>query len=297
MCLFTAEIPAARALLDESLAICRDIGEESVELEARAVQLLICQFVGEVGVGDEAEALRTLAQRAGHTFEEVRMLEILARVAANSGAYVEASARLTEAAGLARASGDHWSLARVLAVYGDVERSAGNHFRAGRLYLESQALFAELSLADDPSLDHNLGYVALAAGEPAQAAACFTRAMARFRRSGDRRGAAECVIGLAAVRASAGHLRDAARLFGAGVAALEALGSALFPANLTDYERWVAVARAGLDSDTYGAAWAEGRALSLEQAVAHAADAAAWIGQGRDTQQSYSGTTTRKHRY
>ncbi len=37
-----------------------------------------------------------------------------------------------------------------------------------------------------------------------------------------------------------------------------------------DYERWLATARARFDPASFAAAWAEGEAMSLEQAVAYA---------------------------
>jgi DNA-binding NarL/FixJ family response regulator len=67
---------------------------------------------------------------------------------------------------------------------------------------------------------------------------------------------------------------DGGRLFGAGEAALEALGWRLWPANRFDYERWLARARSSRVSAEFDRARAEGRALSLE-------DAAAWILEGR----------------
>src|SRR5262249_44179004 len=50
----------------------------------------------------------------------------------------------------------------------------------------------------------------------------------------------------------------------------EALGTRLWPANRADYERWLAVARAGVSGAAFAASWQEGRALPLEQAVAGA---------------------------
>jgi hypothetical protein len=45
---------------------------------------------------------------------------------------------------------------------------------------------------------------------------------------------------------------------------------AIFPSHRIDRERWIDVARAGLGEAAFAAAWAEGRALSLEEAVAFA---------------------------
>jgi hypothetical protein len=57
-----------------------------------------------------------------------------------------------------------------------------------------------------------------------------------------------------------------ARLFGAGEALRDASGGVLWSEERPSYERCVATARAGLGEEAFAAAWAEGRALSLDQA-------------------------------
>ena len=158
---------------------------------------------------------------------------------------------------------------------GDIERARGAHPRAGELYVESLGLFANLGLGAQPSLVHNLGYVALAAGDRVEAAARFAEALRQFRRRGEQRGTAECLIGLGAVAAAEGRAADAGRLFGAGDAALAALGMQLWPSNGPDYARWRAVARSGRAAARFDRGWTEGRTLSLEQAIARALECTA----------------------
>ena len=71
----------------------------------------------------------------------------------------------------------------------------------------------------------------------------------------------------------------AARIFGAGLAQRQAERANLawdWPNGArVDYERDVAACRAELDDATFAAAWAAGRALPLEQAIAEALQAAA----------------------
>jgi molybdopterin-guanine dinucleotide biosynthesis protein len=58
------------------------------------------------------------------------------------------------------------------------------------------------------------------------------------------------------------------------VAAAEALrelmGRSLTPAQLAAHDRDVATARKRLDPESFAAAWAEGRTMTLEQAIAYA---------------------------
>jgi hypothetical protein len=66
--------------------------------------------------------------------------------------------------------------------------------------------------------------------------------------------------------------RRAARLLGAMEAALERLGAFHQPTDLAEMDRIISTVRArwGGDTDAFRAAWAEGRRMTLEQAVAYA---------------------------
>ena len=61
-----------------------------------------------------------------------------------------------------------------------------------------------------------------------------------------------------------------ARLAGVATALRRSLGSALPPVDREGHERYLAAARAHLDEAAWEAAWAEGRAMPLEQAIAYA---------------------------
>ena len=68
----------------------------------------------------------------------------------------------------------------------------------------------------------------------------------------------------------AGQLEQAARLGGASEALREANDIVIPPIDRAPYEGSVAAVRSQLDEATFAAAWAEGRAMTLEQAVAYA---------------------------
>jgi hypothetical protein len=89
---------------------------------------------------------------------------------------------------------------------------------------------------------------------------------------GNRREIAPSLVGLAAVAAAEGEPERAARLLGAAQGLLDALGAAMRPIDCTLRERTDAAARADLPASTFEAAWSEGRAMALEQAVAYALD-------------------------
>lgn len=68
-----------------------------------------------------------------------------------------------------------------------------------------------------------------------------------------------------------GDLLQAARLLGAGAATREALSFPLESDAKAQHERTAAAVRAALGEDSYAAAWEEGRAMTLEQAIDSAA--------------------------
>ena len=265
----SGNLSAVRRWVEEYLEIGETLGDDELVLGGFGLLGLLRDF----GISLEGkpvlspEELQVWARRIGHTWGECRGLEALARDALRTGNLEAAGAHLAEAVRLARGVGDTWSLAMALNQLSDVERVRGVYPRAGTLYDESLALFAQLGLGPQPNLVHNLGYVALAAGEYAGASARFAEALTQFRRLGESRGAAECLMGFGAVAAAEGRAADAAQLFGAGEAVLEASGAGVWPANRADCERWEDRARRKLSPAAFERARIEGRSLSLEHAT------------------------------
>jgi hypothetical protein len=104
-----------------------------------------------------------------------------------------------------------------------------------------------------------------------EAACSFYRESLKVRYElGDRPGMATCLEGLAAVAAGQARAEEAARWWGAAQALREAADALVSSADADDYERTVAASCASLGETAFDAAWAEGRAMSLEDAVQYA---------------------------
>ncbi len=74
--------------------------------------------------------------------------------------------------------------------------------------------------------------------------------------------------GLAALEAGQGEPRQAVRLWGAAEALREAIGAPMHPVHCASYEQAITLARAKLGEQALGHAWAEGRSMTPEQALA-----------------------------
>jgi non-specific serine/threonine protein kinase len=266
------DLQEAQRLNEECLAIGSALADGELLLAGRGIAQLLTEFgIGVGGVAEQPEEdLLAEARRIGMRWGERRALEALARRALRRDDLSAAGTHLRDAVESARQDGDGWSLAIALNALGDVERAGGTARRARPHYEESMAVFADLGLGEQPSLAHNLGYVEFAAGDPARAAAHFRQALGQFCRLGERRGMAECLIGLGVVAVAERQLEDAGRLVGAGEAALAALGMRLWPPNRLEVDRSLARAKSSRSGGVFAAARAEGCVLPLERAVASA---------------------------
>ncbi|HEY3059594.1 MAG TPA: helix-turn-helix domain-containing protein, partial [Chloroflexota bacterium] len=283
----SGDLRAVGHWIEECLALGEMLDDDELVQSAYGFAVMAREFgMQPEGMPDvPLEEVIALSRRGGYTWGECRGLEALARRALRAGDLDTAIARLNEAVQLARQTGDLFSLAMDLVALGDVERARGAHKRAGTRYEESLAHLAALGLGAQPTLVHNLGYVALASGDSALAGANFAEALGHFRRLGVERGMAECLIGFGAVAAGEGRAADAARLFGAGETALEALGTQIWPANRPDYERSVAQARRRLGARAFDRVKSEGALLGIEEATALALARSTPVGSGpRPTQ-------------
>jgi hypothetical protein len=119
----------------------------------------------------------------------------------------------------------------------------------------------------------NLGLVWHEQGDAGRAAALLAESLALPHKGGPSMcSVLQALEGVAGVAGAQGQPARAARLFGATDALRGALGIPVRPADRRRYDRDVSAVRAALGDETFAAAWAAGRALSLEQAIAEATD-------------------------
>ncbi len=185
--------------------------------------------------------------------------------------YESAKALLQESEALFRQTDNTMGLAEALNVLGEVARIQGNYAEAESYYEEGQTLL-RLNMNNMLAawLLHNLGHVALHRNDTARAARLFQQSFSLGQRIGFKPVMIPCPAGLAAVWAARGQAVRAAQLFGAADALLQAAHSHLDPADRMAYEHNLAATQACLDPNIFTAAWAEGRAMTMEEAVAYA---------------------------
>jgi predicted ATPase/class 3 adenylate cyclase/DNA-binding CsgD family transcriptional regulator len=112
--------------------------------------------------------------------------------------------------------------------------------------------------------------VAIAQGEPEQAERDAHDALACAAELGAHHGVPDVLECLAVLAGDGASHREAARLFGAAHGLRQRMGSVRFKIYDADYEASVAALRDALGNSDFDSAWAEGAALSTEEAIAYA---------------------------
>ena len=185
-----------------------------------------------------------------------------------------------------RTVGDEVGLAHSLANLGAIVLSQRDHALA--LSLLEESLMISRKIGDDWMLSlplKNLGVAAFRRGDPGRAVALLKESLTLLRDLGDKLSTSRNLECLAVVVSAQGNHGLAARLFGAGEALREAIGApVLF--YLIDYDGAVSATRDALGVEAFMAAWDEGRAMTLEEAIIHALEEPATQEEGELTRRA-----------
>jgi ATP/maltotriose-dependent transcriptional regulator MalT len=236
--------------------------------------------------GDEERAIAllesglALSRELGGTWVTPFGLLMLGTVAEDQGRYAQAAPLLEEARTVAEQLGHQSAIAYALGHLAIVAYGQGDLARAATAGAEALRLARsrEDTWAAGVAL-RCLGLTACERGDFAAAAAHLIDALAIDLAQGNRDSIAHLYASFAVLAAGREQRDEASRLLGAAEALREVIGAALPLPERATFERAAVAARSALGDDAFAAAWAAGRALSQEEAVAitHAVAAAATI--------------------
>jgi predicted ATPase/DNA-binding SARP family transcriptional activator/DNA-binding CsgD family transcriptional regulator len=227
--------------------------------------------------GDHERAIRlyaeaiALSREAGDQWSLSFNLNSLGTLWVEEGNYAQATKLFEECVTLLQQLGDLAHLAIVLSNLGYIALLEGNHERATALSEHAATLFREQGHKtglDSPL--HTLGWVALLRGDHNQARTLYKESLILGSEAGSIRDTLDSLEALACVAEGKGEARRAARLFGAAETLNEVLGACQDIAGAPLQEPYVAVVRSRVDVAVWEKAWAEGRAMTFEEAVEYA---------------------------
>ena len=114
------------------------------------------------------------------------------------------------------------------------------------------------------------GHAVRSQGDLERAAGLYRQSLALFGEVGDKWIATECIEGLALIASTQGHCERAACLFGMAEAARETFRITMPRPEAGDQEHFWTAIRERPEGTAFAAAWDEGRAMTLEQAIEYA---------------------------
>jgi non-specific serine/threonine protein kinase len=162
-------------------------------------------------------------------------------------------------------------MAATLAELGYVSYRLGNLEQATACYTEAVSLSQNVGLLNGgANAQFGLAQVALSEGDPQAAKTLFQEGLFAYRRINDAAAVAICLAGLAQVQISTGQPMRAARVLGAADALLETSGARMNWHDKLHYDSSIKTTQDQMEQVAFAAAWAEGRVLQTEQAIAYA---------------------------
>jgi DNA-binding CsgD family transcriptional regulator len=163
---------------------------------------------------------------------------------------------------------DRRAVANVLCWLGDIERANGRYDLAKQYYVEFLEIAREIGdKMHIASATYSLGFVSLDAKDLHSARLLFTETLALGREIG-LQFMEWALFGFASLAAAEKNARWAIQLFAVTDSLIR--GRDESRANEIEHQRYLALARKQVDEATFNAAWAEGSALTVEQAIAEA---------------------------
>ena len=154
---------------------------------------------------------------------------------------------------------------------GELSRLLGRYEEARAAYLQALAIGRATGNTRREAIALvNLGYVAQHQGAYRQAEDYTLEGLAGLYHLGHRQHTTIALASLAGSLAGQGAFFQAARLLGAADAAFTRLDVPQQPADRMEVERYIALLKQQMDEADFNAAWAEGAAMTLDEAVASA---------------------------
>jgi predicted ATPase len=273
---FTGNYAAARSQYEQVLLLAHEVGD--TYRHAAALQRLgwLAREQGDSATawGRLSESL-AIFRELGHTASIAEALNTLAGVAILDEDPVQAEALVAESRTLWHNNGSNdycawfgWALNHL----GHAAQLRGAYDRAAQLHHQSLECFQAFGEQHTglPWAYQSLGETALGLGRLGEATRWLAQGLTISQTLSDQASMSWCLAGLGSAAAFDEEPERAARLWGAAERLQQSIGCRPAPAARTTYERALAVARGQLGEDAFAAAWAEGRAMTLEQAVTEA---------------------------
>lgn len=277
------DLDRALQLTDQGLSLARQLGdEEGIAISLLRKGRLIGRKDPSLGTSLLEESLN-IFRRLGDPFfigtAHYYLSYHLGWTFLNSGDFTQATQWLQESLALAEALGSDLGMAITYSTLGQLARIQGDFEHSLSLFAKGLAICRQYgedyqASATLASILYGHGQLAFAQGNHAQAIANQRDALELQCRWGMFTEMATSLEALAIVFAADQNSEKAVRLFAAAEAYRQLKGYPLPQINQAEHEHWLAHTRVNFNELAFAEAWAEGQAMTLEEAMDYALKAA-----------------------
>jgi len=277
LAIMQGDYEAVRRFGEASLLVYRRVGDDQEVAIMLGVLCLSFLATGDVDRAHElAEEGLEVARRTGDLSIEASAAMHAGYALAHRGEFDEAERLLEGSVRAARQRGNVRSVANWTRGLGGIALTRGDYPKA-RLLLE-ESLDIHRTLGDAWGISHSLSRLALVSLEVHDNDASrrlAAESLAIEREVGDRPGQLFNFEVLAGLAAAEGRPERAVRLYACASVLREGVGSRAVEPGWPDHEHNVHHLRSVLGAEAFAEAWAEGRAMTLDESLDYALEAAA----------------------
>jgi predicted ATPase/class 3 adenylate cyclase len=258
---------------EESASLLRQLGEKRMLAQALAYIGMARAFLGEREAAyPVAEEAITLAREVGDKVTlGIALTNMAGVIAVTQAGLKKMRPYAEEGIQLLKETMSRWQTAMTVFGFALFTAMQGNYAEARSQFEACIPLFTELRDRHRLAMVRSeLAHLERRQGHFAQAKPLYRETIQEWRKIGHRAAIAhelECFAFLAKAQEED---QRAARLFGAAEILRENINIPMMPAERPEYDREVNDLRANMDEAAFAKAWAEGRALTMEQAVTFA---------------------------
>ena len=264
------ELIAARSVLIESVRLAREAGEPRTLVIALGMLGFTAVWMGDAATAESVveEGMR-VAQAINYEFGTGLILNVRANQAADlQHNFTAAQEYIEESMQIMRKVGNPFFTAISIMGSGDMALMQGNYREARAHLAESERLFRELGdMHMAIGVQSRRAHVERQLGNYAQAIELYHQSVLAWQELGHRVSIAHEFECLAFIACAQAVWQRAVLLFGAAETLREGLNSPMTATERIEYDQNLSTLRTQMDESTFAAAWAEGRGMTLEQAI------------------------------
>ena len=264
------ELIAARAALTESVRLAREAGEQRTLVLSLVMLGFTVVWMGDATTAESViQEAMSVAQKIDYKLGIGLVLGLRAnQVAAFEHDFTAARAYGEEGLQLMREVGNPLFTAIAIMGSGSQAFAQGNYAEARRRLEESEKLFYKLGNRNMAlGVQSQRAHLERQLGNYPQAIELYHQSILAWQELGHRVSLAHEFECLAFIACTQSQLPRAVRLLGTAKSIRENLNAPMTATERVEYDQIVSILRAQMEQSDFATAWAEGRAMTLEQAI------------------------------